>query len=240
MQAYKSTSQIKDRAKDLLTDRFGSALFFMLAGYVLVFLVNSFLGSLVPVKSLGSLILNLALSFAVNLFTVFINMGFAYFFLCFACGQQIGMDDLFYGFHFQKDRTLSLAFLWATVQLICFAPYNLSYFMYAAGQGSSYYYLTIILMLSGLFFYYIFYLNFLLLYYFVLDFPDLSFQEIVTKCSQKMKGNVLRMFRLQLSFIPLILLCVGSLFTGFLWLLPYMQMSYTCFYLDLMNPSSEQ
>ncbi len=51
-----------------------------------------------------------------------------------------------------------------------------------------------------------------------------------------MKGHKRRLFRLELSFLPLMLLCVLSFGIGFLWLNPYMQMTYTCFFLDLMNP----
>ena len=51
-----------------------------------------------------------------------------------------------------------------------------------------------------------------------------------------MKGNRKRLFLLELSFLPLMLLCILSFGIGFLWLEPYMQMTYTHFFLDLMNP----
>ena len=39
-----------------------------------------------------------------------------------------------------------------------------------------------------------------------------------------------------LSFLPLAILCILSIYIGFLWLTPYMQMTYACFFLDIMNP----
>ena len=45
----------------------------------------------------------------------------------------------------------------------------------------------------------------------------------------------MRLFLLELGFLPPMLLCVLSLGIGFLWLEPYMQMTYTYFFLDLMN-----
>ena len=51
-----------------------------------------------------------------------------------------------------------------------------------------------------------------------------------------MKGQRMRLFLLELGFLPLMLLCILSFGIGFLWLQPYMQMTHTCFFLDLMNP----
>ena len=51
-----------------------------------------------------------------------------------------------------------------------------------------------------------------------------------------MKGKKLRLLYLEFSFLPLLLLSILSFGIGLLWLQPYMQMTYTFFFLDLMNP----
>ncbi len=38
------------------------------------------------------------------------------------------------------------------------------------------------------------------------------------------------------SFLPLKFLCIFTLFVGFLWLIPYMNMTYALFFLVLMEP----
>jgi len=45
-----------------------------------------------------------------------------------------------------------------------------------------------------------------------------------------MKGHKWELFVLELSFIGWALLCVLTLFIGYLWLVPYMQMTITKFY----------
>ncbi|MDE6518229.1 MAG: DUF975 family protein, partial [Acetatifactor sp.] len=51
-----------------------------------------------------------------------------------------------------------------------------------------------------------------------------------------MTGHMGRLFYHQVRFIPLILRALMTCGIGMLWLRPYMQMTYTCFFLNLMNP----
>ena len=75
-------------------------------------------------------------------------------------------------------------------------------------------------------------------FYLMLDFPQNSGKETLSLCWRLMKGHRSRLFLLELGFLPLMLLCILSFGIGFLWLQPYMQMTYACFFLDLMNPKS--
>ena len=49
-----------------------------------------------------------------------------------------------------------------------------------------------------------------------------------------MKGHKGRLFYIELSFLPLLLLGAVSLI-GLLWVIPYMQMTYAVFYFDIMK-----
>lgn len=53
---------------------------------------------------------------------------------------------------------------------------------------------------------------------------------------RKMKGHKWRLFCLQLSFIPLWIAVVFTLGIGAMWLVPYEQMTYACFFMNLMAP----
>jgi len=54
-----------------------------------------------------------------------------------------------------------------------------------------------------------------------------------------MKGHKWRLFKLKLSFLPLQFICLLSFGIGNLWLNPYMRMTYTEFFLDLLNPEKQ-
>ena len=70
----------------------------------------------------------------------------------------------------------------------------------------------------------------------MLDFPDYTVKQLLRSSMQIMNGHKGRLFYLQVSFIPLTMLAVLTCGIGMLWLGPYMQTTYACFFLDLMNP----
>lgn len=62
------------------------------------------------------------------------------------------------------------------------------------------------------------------------DNPELSSKECVLKSELLMKGNRGNYLLLELSFIGWAILACITLGIGFLWLLPYMQVAFICFY----------
>ncbi len=62
------------------------------------------------------------------------------------------------------------------------------------------------------------------------DHPELSVTETLWTSRMMMKGHKWELFVLELSFIGWALLCVLTLFIGYLWLMPYMQMTIAKFY----------
>ena len=69
--------------------------------------------------------------------------------------------------------------------------------------------------------------------YLLLDNTEMSAMEAMRESLRLMKGNKGRLFCMDLSFIPLMLLCVLSCYVGFLWLTPYMRAAETIFYMDV-------
>ena len=68
----------------------------------------------------------------------------------------------------------------------------------------------------------------------LLDFPDKSVSEILTFSIRIMQGNKKRLLLLIFSFIPISLLATVSII-GVLWVIPYVNMTYTIFYLNIMQ-----
>jgi uncharacterized membrane protein len=71
-------------------------------------------------------------------------------------------------------------------------------------------------------------------YYMLLDFPNQRVSEILKKCFSVMHGNIFRLFLMYLSFLPLMLLSMFTCGIALIWVLPYMKMTATNFYLDMM------
>lgn len=78
-------------------------------------------------------------------------------------------------------------------------------------------------------------LPFFPVFYMVHDFPDWSATMILKKSFEVMSGNKLRLFLLYISFIPSFLLSIFTCGIPLIWVIPYMSMAETDFYLDMMS-----
>ena len=68
----------------------------------------------------------------------------------------------------------------------------------------------------------------------ILDFPEWNVSTVLRRSFEVMHGNKLRLFLLYLSFVPSFLLSMFACGIPLIWILPYMNMTTTNFYLDLM------
>lgn len=69
--------------------------------------------------------------------------------------------------------------------------------------------------------------------YIIKDNPDIDFMEAIKKSEEMMKGNKLRLFYLQVSFIGWFILGALALGVGLIFVYPYYQMARTNFYIEL-------
>ena len=73
-------------------------------------------------------------------------------------------------------------------------------------------------------------LNYSLVYYILIDNPELNPNEAILKSKKMMYGHKKQLFFLNLRYLGLCILCVFTLFIGFLWLMPYIYVSNVSFY----------
>lgn len=73
-------------------------------------------------------------------------------------------------------------------------------------------------------------------FYILADNPDMGIMEALNRSKIMMRGNKWKLFCLNLSFIGWAILCVLSFGVGFLWLIPYVEVSIIAFY-DIANGS---
>lgn len=75
--------------------------------------------------------------------------------------------------------------------------------------------------------------SYALSYFILFDNPDMSGKEIVGKSQSLMMGNRWKLFCLSLSFIGWMILATLTFGIGYLWLIPYMMVAMICFYEEL-------
>jgi uncharacterized membrane protein len=69
--------------------------------------------------------------------------------------------------------------------------------------------------------------------YIISEEPNIDALAAIQKSQDMMRGNKMRLFSLYLSFIGWIILCILTAGIGFIFLMPYIQMSVANFYLDI-------
>lgn len=244
MKQYKKSYELKNTAKDMLDGKYSPAMSVCLLSIIIQYIVTrsverlNFLPS--PVSSSGFSIPAYAVStvfyLALNWIFGVMQLGTALFFLNVACGRPYKLMDLFYGYRNDSSRALVVSgantLLVAAYQLPC--EYLLIQFQLTGDQG--FLYAASAVAIVGLCILLPVAAGISLSFYLLLDFPDKPAGEVLSLSFRVMNGHKRRWMYMTLSFLPLAFLCVCSLNVGFFWLIPYMRMTYACFFLDVMNP----
>lgn len=238
MKKYQKIYELKNAAKDKLDGKYGSAVLICFLASLLSGCISLFVYLYIPttqslalyyvIQGVSSLVLSWMLGT--------LDLGITYFFLNAACGESYSTRDLFYCFRGDTTKTLTISGARALVSTLCLLPveYMADVCWY---DPSAERILTMAAVCVVCFCFYVYAgLGLTLAFFLLLDFPDRSAGDILRQSFQLIRGSRKKLLGLQLSFIPMELLCVCSLFVGYLWLAPYRNMTYTCFFLDLMNP----
>lgn len=236
MKQYKSSAELKNSAKIKLEGHFGLAISALLLVECMNYIVTSLITGLVPGLDITSIILSFLLSALVSVLLGVFNTGIAYFFLSLACGRPCVSSTVFYGFRVQPEKSVKVSLVHALIHLVCLTPYQVVSLLFVQTKEMSYLIILLIAMAVGLIIYIPVSLLISQTYFLIVDFPNYSAKEVLRTSCRIMKHHMWKLFYMELSFLPLMLLCVLTCGIGFLWLMPYMQMTYACFYLDIMNP----
>jgi uncharacterized membrane protein len=76
-------------------------------------------------------------------------------------------------------------------------------------------------------------------FYIIAEEPGIGPLQAIRKSKEMMRGNKWKLFCLNLRFLGWALLCILTFGIGFLWLAPYMLISFAKFYDDVAHPAIE-
>ena len=236
MNRYKSSAELKDMAKEKLNGHYGIAILAVLMVECISYLISSFITMFFPGTDLISILLSVLLSGIVAVFVGVFQTGLALFFLNLACGRQCRIEDVFYGMQNQPVRSLTVSLAVTLLSLFCQIPYQIFASLYIDTENTTYMMLMFVCAAIGLLIYVPVSLAISQSYYLLLDFPNYSGKQALMTSCKLMKKHMGRLFYIQASFLPLLLLGALTCGIGLLWIMPYMNMTYALFFLDIMNP----
>lgn len=239
MKRHKSNAVLKDLAKEKLTGKFSHALFALFLVDMISRTVSSVAASFLPSGGLFWSIVALLFTSLISVFLGILQTGIAYFFLNVACNRTHSYSNIVYGFQECSEKSIKISAVHTIANTICLLPYQILLLLFLQTFRYTYLAIACIALIIGYIILTPLSLAISQAYYLLLDFPDASAEDIIKTSIRIMKGHKLRLFLLDLSFLPLYLLCILTFGIGFLWLHPYMRMTYTLFFLDLMNPEEK-
>lgn len=184
------------------------------------------------------IIIGVIISFILIIFGTILSVGQCSFYLNIACDQPYQFSDLFTGFKIHPDKTIITQVIIQLLTLLPLIPaivvMLITTAFYAQNIVISFLVACFLLIIGAGISWWIS-LRFSQVYYLLLDFPDYSAMDLLKMSWKLMKGNVGRLLYIQVSFIPLTLAGLLSFGIGLLFVQPYQNMTYTLFYLDLMQ-----
>ena len=166
-----------------------------------------------------------------------IYAGVGYMLLNISREKEFSLGDLGYFFKNQPDRVIVAGFVLAMIQLITAIPYY--YVSFTTDPGLTvdsqiqWLSMTLGLLAVSTLLNFLISLPFAMTYFLMADDTELGGIQALKESARLMKGNIWRYVKLNLSFIPLLLLSVFTFYIALFWIMPYMEMSMVAFYRDL-------
>lgn len=228
-----SSAQLKRMARIALGGKWGSAAIFTLFFVVLTFglsMISLLFDS--PNSLMGGMICWIA-NVIVSLISGLFSAGVSYYYLNICRGRKFSLGDLFAAFRMDPDRFLIVSLITGSINFLCLLPTYL--WIPEDPNDLGYLMITLILLYTGTIFSLIISLFFTLSRFLLLDFPDMGAIESLRMSAYLMKGNKGRYFYIILSFLGWVFLSIFTFFIGLLWIEPYMNMTITYFYEDILT-----
>ena len=240
MNLYKTSAELKSMAKGQLIDKYSTVIAALLMTFCITSAITILAGNIIGTNTIWSVIANYISTFLIELIAGILATGLVRFYLNIACNQPHTINDVFYSFSHETNKAVILAFFKTLIGLVPFLPFYIASYIYTFQKNQTLFILSILLFILGLAVFIFLNLIFSQIYYLLIDLPSYTPVKLMHLSARLMKGNLARLFYLELSFIPLYLLSIISCGIGFLWVIPYSLATKANYYLDLMSVESRK
>ncbi len=239
MRQPKNIAMIKATARERLIGRYGTTIGATILFLLIQVLISDIIISVInPTNIITYVIYMFSVILVDILFGVFYS-GIAYLYMNVIYAQPVRTKDIFHGFTSHPDKAILIQLPFAAAGALQTIPISILRNFYMNQRGSVVFYGLLAAALLGFAVNVIVTLFYSQGYYILQDFPDRSAFEILRTSVNLMRGNKLRLFKLYLSFIPLIIFGTLAFFIPLLWVDCYMESSLAAFYQDCIATAAQ-
>ena len=236
---YKSSAQLKAVAKEQSLGKYGT----LIGANLLILAIQLLVSGFSTVSVTGNILLiiiNTLITIIINILLGVLVSGRAYLYMNLLYSQPVATADVFFGLRQQPQKAVIIQSLFVLVDFIGSVPAQIFAIRYYATGSSTDAAAALLLLGIGLIINIIVGLIYSQSFYILHDFPDKSAKEILATSRRLMKGNMFRLFYLNVSFIPLYLLGIVTMFIPLLWVVVYRNATNCAFYQDLIATAAGQ
>ena len=194
-------------------------------------------------NSMFNLVMSQIFSLIISVVMSVFSAGVYYMFLNVSRGKKTSMQDVTYLFYHHPDRIIVVSLIVTVVQYLLMLPsmimnyrMDVSANLLEVLQQSL---LVSLVMFVGIVVAQLVTMPIAFGYYLLIDDVEMNATDALKKSMQMMKGNYGRYIYMQLSFLGLMILGVLTLYVGFIWIMPYMQMIEIEFYREILGELDE-
>ena len=240
MERHATSAELKARAKGQLLGKYGTVIPAVLAVEIIMLSISGVISfplnpQTIP-GAIGSFIVECLMQLLGGIFIA----GQTYLYLNISCGGNLRVSDVFYGFNHHPDRAILIQLFQLLLMLASFVPLFAVLGLWMVIDSIYMLIPVAVTFCFGLIVSVIISLMYSQSYFVMLDFPDFTALQCLRYSRRIMKGSKARRFYLDMSFIPLYLLGLLTCCIGLLFVIPYVNTTYSNFYLELMSKRNGQ
>ena len=240
MERHATSAELKARAKGQLLGKYGTVIPTVLVVEIIMVSVSGILSFPLNPQTIPGAVLSFIIECLVQLLAGIFLAGQTYLYLNISCGGNIRVSDVFYGFTHHPDRAILIQLFQLLLMLASFVPLFAVLGLWMVIDSIYMLIPVAVTFCFGLIVSVIISLMYSQSYFVMLDFPDFTALQCLRYSRRIMKGSKARRFYLDMSFIPLYLLGLLTCCIGLLFVIPYMNTTYSNFYLELMSKRNGQ
>ena len=240
MERHATSAELKARAKGQLLGKYGTVIPTVLVVEIIMVSVSGILSFPLNPQTIPGAVLSFIIECLVQLLAGIFLAGQTYLYLNISCGGNIRVSDVFYGFTHHPDRAILIQLFQLLLMLASFVPLFAVLGLWMVIDSIYMLIPVAVTFCFGLIVSMIISLMYSQSYFVMLDFPDFTALQCLRYSRRIMKGSKARRFYLDMSFIPLYLLGLLTCCIGLLFVIPYVNTTYSNFYLELMSKRNDQ
>lgn len=235
MNTFATIGELKYRAKNHLTGKFGIAINAMITVQLIVSGISILVNMACDQNSVSGLVMYYLIQILITILLGLFTSGQCFLYLNMCCDKPIEPSMIYYGFKSQPEKAVLIQVLQMLLYMATMIPGGIMIAMGIWMKQAAYIQIGgLLLIASGVAVAFLG-ICFAQAFYLLHDFPNYSAKELLLMSYKIMNGYKWKLFLLLLSFIPLLLASLLTFGIGLLWVEPYMNATATEFFLELMR-----